>query len=64
MHAKFHGVMSTPWGPKKSLCLCKKHQFWKLKARRVVSHVFFQHAEVYGARKSQFQALLGVMNLI
>ena len=63
VHARFHGVMSTPWGPKKSLCLCKKLQFWKFKARRVVSDIF-EHADFDGARKSRFQAILGVENLI
>ena len=43
--------------------LFKKHQLWKLKAGRVVSHGF-RHAEFNGARKNRFQALLGVANLI
>ena len=43
-----------PWGPKKHY-VCEKHQFWKLKERRVVYHVF-QHAEFDGARKSLCQA--------
>ena len=62
VHTTFRGVMSTPWGPKKS-CLWKKHKYWKLKAHRVVSHVF-EHAEFDGARKNRFQALSGVVNLI
>ena len=46
-----------------SIGLFKKHQLWKLKAGRVVSHGF-RHAEFDGARKNRFQALLGVANLI
>ena len=48
---------------KYALGLFKKHQLWKLKAGRVVSHGF-RHAEFNGARKNRFQALLGVANLI
>ena len=43
--------------------LCKKHQLWKLKASRVVSHAF-EHAELDGARKNQFHPLLGVAKII
>ena len=46
-----------------SLGLFKKHQLWKLKVGRVVSHGFI-HAEFDGARKNRFQALLGVANSI
>ena len=46
-----------------ALGLFKKHQFWKFKAGRMVSHGL-RHAEFTGARENRFQALLGVANLM
>ena len=46
-----------------TLGLFKKHQLWKLKIDRVVSHGF-RHAELDGAQKNRLQVLLGVANLI
>ena len=63
VHTKFHGVMSTPWGPKKS-CLWKNTNFGNLKHVEWFTDHVFEHAEFDGARRNRLQALLRVPNLI
>ena len=44
------GAMIYNWGcPVQCTRVVQKHQLWKLKASRVVSHAF-EHAEIDGAR--------------